>query len=199
MLLQYASLNEYTDSRSVGPSLYRALYNDDLAKKLDFAPSSDSEWYTRSAKMMAAIAYSALYDPSAGGDYALVFGDSAIRALFDDENQLGKLISAQGTADYLKLTAVQDALAQIAVEYAGLLAKNKVTHESDVSANTGYQNGALFVGGTKNLLVGDFSPGLWTKEGAQVDILGKQSLVDAVAQFGGTPLTCSSVRLRHSI
>src|SRR5262249_54676087 len=144
----------------------------------------------RSAKMMAAIAYSALYNPDAGSNYGLVFGDTAIRALFDDANELGKLVSAQaqGTADYLKLPAVQDALAQIAVEYAGLLAQNKVTHDSDTTAKTGYQKGALYVGGTQNLLVGDFSRGLWTLDGAQVDILGKKSLVDAVAQFGGTPL-----------
>src|SRR6185437_7003330 len=101
--------------------------------------------------MMTSIAYSALYNPSVG--QALPFGDTAIRALFDDENQLGRLISSPGIDSYLQDTKVQTGLSEIAVEYAGLLAANKVTHDSDITANTGFQNGVLYFDSDKKELI----------------------------------------------
>src|SRR5882724_5832012 len=62
VLLLYANVNQKTDWASVGKAFYNALFSDAIATKLNFLQTSDG-WYTPSAKMMAAIAYSALYNP----------------------------------------------------------------------------------------------------------------------------------------
>jgi len=90
VLLLYANVSQLTDWASVGTSLYNALFDDNIANAVGFV-KEDIGWYSPSARMMAAIAYSALYNPGAS-DWSLVFGDTAIRALFDDENQLGRLV-----------------------------------------------------------------------------------------------------------
>jgi hypothetical protein len=135
VLLLYADVNHDTGWASVGKSLYDALFDDSIANKLLPFVATSGGWYTPSAKMMAAIAYSALYNPNVIGS-SLVFGDTAIRALFDDEDQIGKLVTTPSVAAYLQDTHVQTALSDIAVEYAGLLAANRVTHDSDTTANT---------------------------------------------------------------
>jgi len=106
--------------------------------------------------------------------------------LFDDEDQLGKLVSGLGIAAYLQDTGVQTALSEIAVEYAGLLAQNKVIDDKDKQTNTGDQNGVLYVD-EAGKLIADFSPSLWSVNGKKVDIVGQKALVDAVEKFGGTP------------
>src|SRR5204862_4382241 len=124
-----------------------------------------------------------------GSKSGLMFGDTAVRSLFDDEGELGAIVSTNGVATYLKDTAVQTALSGIAVEYAGLLAANKETGSSGEFDTTGYEKGAFFYDEEKNELVADFSRSLWTENGAQhgaanhqADIAGKKALTDAVLQ-----------------
>ncbi len=185
VMLQWAKDNSHTDWAFVGKPFLDAMFNDGDAIGQALSLQDIGGANTPGGKLMKMIAYSALYNPGAA-NWNLVFGDTAIRALFDDEDQLGRLLSDPGVASYLKDTNVQQALSDIAVEYAGLLAANKVTHESDTNAKTGSQNGAFYFDQDKQELIGDFSPTLWMESGAQIDVIGKRTLTNAVAQFGGT-------------
>ena len=177
---------------SIGAPLLDSLYDDRLGDALGLSASTGTAG--PADQMMRMIAYSALYNPGAQ-NWGLVFGDTAVRALFDDADMLGVLNDKSGIAAYLKDSGVQKALAEIAVEYAGLLAVNKITHDQDTTGDTGYQKGALHFDGDKNQLVGDFSRALWTKDGAQVNVLGKKDLTTAAAQFGGIDAASTELAL----
>jgi hypothetical protein len=87
VLLLYANVNQDTDWTSIGPQLYAALFNDAIAKTVGFVKTTNA-WDTPSAKMMAAIAYSALdsgYMP---------FGNTGIQSLFNDADTLGGIQTA---------------------------------------------------------------------------------------------------------
>ncbi len=112
-----------TSWRSAMQYIWPAWINDALAKASGFTrveiPNNSFE-----AKdvMAVAIAYTAV-------DHLGPFGTSAIRAMFDDAGQLGRIFSgahnSQFDVSFLTGTingTVKDALAEIAVQYAGDLA-----------------------------------------------------------------------------
>ncbi len=126
-----------------------------------------------SNQMLSAIAYTAIpsgYQP---------FGNTAIKSLFDDASDFGRVLAADNLAQYLKNNgAAQKAVADIFVQYAGLLALNRDTAVANNS-------GAVDLVG--NRLIADFSPTRWqiSASGEQVDIVGKKTLTEAVSAFGG--------------
>ena len=143
-----------------------------------------------SGKMRTMIAYSAI---DVG---AMIYGNSGIRALYDDANELGWLIAANGTAAYLNDPGVLKAISDIIAEYAGLLANNKDIVADATSGNTGHEKGALFYDQDNNRLIGDFSRTPWqvtdgANTGQQADIIGKKTLTDAVSIYGSLDASSS--------
>jgi Ca2+-binding RTX toxin-like protein len=85
-----------------------------------------------SGAMRNAIAYSALEGPNT------IFGNTAIHALFNDGNDLGRLTSDyRGIASTVVGEAVFDSLGRLTVEYAGRLAINKILSSERIAALEG--------------------------------------------------------------
>jgi serralysin len=187
VLLLYAQQNGFEAWRSISPNFIPVMFNQggqQIGTALglgQFAgPGADNDL---AGVMRDLIAYTAI------DEGFRPFGTTGIRALFDDANQIGSLASAQDTAAYLKDDSVQKALADIFIEYAGLLARNKDFNQSEPQQFTGHEKGALYYDQNANRLIGDFARDLWKKiddgnVGAQVDIIGKKTLTDAVSRFG---------------
>jgi serralysin len=185
VLLQYASDNAHTQWTAAAAPLMTALFDDNIASAVGIAGASSdgtvgSGHRSASAKMMAMIGYSAVTD-------ATGLGNTAIQALFHGGDALGAVESWGTTAGYLKALPVETALADIVVEYSALLAENQDYVIGATAGPTGHEHGAMFYDASTNLLEADFSPALWqrTATGAEVDILGKTALIDAILNFGG--------------
>jgi Ca2+-binding RTX toxin-like protein len=185
VLLQYASDTHHTSWTAAAAPLMSALYNDGLASAVGIAGASSdgavgSGHWAASDKMKAMISYSAVTDASG-------FGNTAVQALFHAGDALGAVESSGTTAGYLKALPVETALADIAVEYAALLAQNKDYVIGTSTGVTGHEHGALFYDASTNLLEADFSPALWqlSATGAGIDILGKTALISGILSFVG--------------
>jgi len=180
-MMQWASDNGYQDWKSAAAALMAPLENDAIASAAGIPGASASTGEaSASAKMIDMIAYSSVTDASG-------FGNTAISALFHAGNVLGDVVHAADAASYLKLTAVQTAVADIAVEYAALLAQN---HDAATSATTGvvgHEHGILYDDAAAHLLVADLAPDLWLRSdtGSAADIVGLAALIDAVASADG--------------
>ena len=122
VLLTYADVNNSSDWRSIGASLKASYFNDTVASAIGFLGNGETGWYAASAKMLAAIAYSAV--DTASPTEGKPFGDTGIRALFDDADELGKIVK-----DGLASQALQQALpglTEAIVQFAGEMAFRKV-------------------------------------------------------------------------
>ncbi len=184
----------YADETGVGSDwlaaskyVFPKLFDDQIAQKLGLVTGGATGTDSASGKMRTMIAYSAI---DVG---AMIYGNTGIRAFYNDANELGRLVTAANAgsaAAYLKDPGVLNALGDIVVEYAGLLARNVDILSNPTVDVTGHENGALYYNDSTHQLIADFSPDLWKKidnglAGDQVDIIGKKTLTDAVSQFGG--------------
>ncbi len=149
--------------------LFQALFRDPIAQALHFQKgvTGNSEAWSQ---MQTAIAYSAI------DEGVKPYGDKGIRALFNDAGDVGRALDPTLglVAQYLQDGKVQKAIADIIVEYAGLLAKNQEIESSKSSAITGFEKGVLYYDGVSRL-IGDFSRPLWMVNGVGVDIVGKKN------------------------
>ena len=180
-MLQWASDNGYQDWKSAAAALMAPLENDAVASAVGIPGASASTGEaSASAKMMDMIAYSSVTDASG-------YGNTAIAALFNAGNVLGDVVHAADAASYLKATAVQTAVADIAVEYAALLAQNHDEVTSATSGVVGHEHGVLYDDAAAHLLVADLAPDLWLRSdtGSAADIVGLAALIDAVASADG--------------
>jgi serralysin len=180
-MLQWASDNGYQDWKGAAAALMAPLENDAVASAVGIAGASASTGEaSASAKMMDMIAYSSVTGASG-------YGNTAIAALFNAGNVLGDVVHAADAASYLKTTAVQTAVADIAVEYAALLAQNHDEVTSATSGVVGHEHGILYDDAAAHLLVADLAPDLWLRSdtGSAADIVGLAALIDAVAAADG--------------
>ncbi|MDR6189629.1 hypothetical protein QE372_001897 [Agrobacterium pusense] len=130
VMLKFAQNARHQAWSSIGDSVLTALFNDDVGKAAGFSGEEKTGHYDESDKMMNAIAYSALQD---GG---LVYGNTAIRAMFDDLDELGKAVkntpsSNGGTSTRTLAQEISTALSAIVIQYAGQLAAKKDTQKED--------------------------------------------------------------------
>ncbi|MFH1159084.1 MAG: calcium-binding protein [Pseudomonadota bacterium] len=107
---------------------------------------------TASDKLRNMIAYSAI---DAG---TTVFGDTAIRALYDDANDLGKFIAGDGSP----LAGMAEDISKVFVEYAGMLAIKKVPQSGHASVLEGVLD---YSTGDDSLTV-DFTGSHWNIDGS---------------------------------
>jgi hypothetical protein len=180
-MLQWASDNGYQDWKSAAAALMAPLENDAVASAVGIPGASASAGEaSASAKMMDMIAYSSVTDASG-------YGNTAIEALFNSGNVLGDVAGAASAASYLKVAAVQTAVADIAVEYAGLLAQNHDEVTGTTPGVIGHEHGILYNDAAAHLLVADLAPDFWLRSdtGSAVDIVGVPTLIDAIAAADG--------------
>ena len=150
------------------------LYNDDFAERLVTETDIQGTLVTDekySVVLRTALAYSAI------DEGARIFGDTAIKALYDDATDFGYALS-EGHSKALDLVGSE--IAKSFAEFSGYLALNKI--EQEVSANA--QNGILTYSGTagSHLLTINFDPLHWknTLKDEYPQILSKRELLEAL-------------------
>ena len=181
VMMQWASDNGYQDWKGAAAALMAPLENDAVASAVGIPGASASAGEaSASTKMMDMIAYSSVTDASG-------YGNTAIPALFNAGNVLGDVGNAVGAASYLKAMGVQTAIADIAVEYAALLAQNHDEVTGTTAAVIGHEHGILYDDAAAHLLVADLSPDLWLRSdtGTAAAIVGVPALIDMVAAADG--------------
>ncbi|WP_084646956.1 calcium-binding protein [Mesorhizobium sp. WSM2561] len=102
---------------SIAQYLLPALFDDDVGRAAGFEESGTNGTNSPAGKLIKAIGYSVI------DEGARPFGDVAVRAMFNDADELGKLVAAgignSSLADSIEV------LTQAIVQFAGLTAKNK--------------------------------------------------------------------------
>jgi RTX calcium-binding nonapeptide repeat (4 copies) len=193
--LLWAQENNKTDWQAVGNDLWNAYFSENVASALGLE-TLRGENNTVGGVMRDIISYSAVDVGSAGHP----FGDSAIRALFDDADQLGKLYTGAHNAildsDAPGGSTVKAALTEIAVQYAGDLAKQGAT-DADSKA------GVFELVDGDNVLKAEFDPEKWQatfnkgdNTGGQEKIVGLIDLADAVRE---TVVSESPAKIQQAI
>lgn len=161
VLLLYASTNNLSKWQAAGVELTDALFDESLAATIGFGGEGEGGTSSAAEKLRTTLAYSAIDEGTR------VFGDTGIRAYFDDADELGEAVSQTGGS----LTSFQrDAIAKIVVQFAGHLAKNKML-QADWSEAV---DGVLKLTPDKNLLAVDFADELWAF--GQSEIVGRDVL-----------------------
>jgi RTX calcium-binding nonapeptide repeat (4 copies)/Protein of unknown function (DUF2974) len=170
--LKYAGLAGFSDWFSIGPQFAESYFNNDLARSVGFKEANDGGTTAPAGKMGRAIAYSALEKGGPG----LVFGDSAVRTLFDDLDEIGGVYSRQ-SLDALLLsdlddtsivdlkfdTTVRQAFVDVATQYAAALAAYKIQVAQANAAVDGLdiEKGVFGSGIDHNTIALDYSSILW--------------------------------------
>jgi hypothetical protein len=173
-LLQYAATQANTDWYAVGRQLWDAGFNVAIADAAKVGLTNITGEYTSEYKMLTALAYSVIDEGTR------VFGDVGVRAMFNDANDLGKVVKLSDASK--SIIAAQGALAEMLVQFAGSMAFRKVL----MSTNPGAENGVLSVDANTTTLTVDFSNALWGIGGAVPTVIpGKTTLTDeAFARIG---------------
>jgi hypothetical protein len=187
VLLLWAQDNGQTNWHDIGNPLYKAMFDDRLGTDLKLGSNTGTA--SAAGQMLRMIAYSAI---DTGTE---VFGSTGIKSLFQDATTVDKLVTSQDAAKYLKDSSVQDALASVFVEYAGLLAVNQEDTQDAI--------GIIDFDSANNKLGIDFSGDTWKITGPDTTnppntpakIVGKQDLMDSLVNFSGA----SKAELKQAI
>lgn len=171
--LMWAHDNDKIDWHAAGESLGRALFSSDVAASLNGIEARVGPGGSAVAVLQGAIAYSAISE----GERP--FGDTGIRVMFDDADDLGKALSVANGS--VTLAASADAVAKVLVQYAGKLALGDVE-----GLSAAFADGVLSLSGDGEVLAGDFGSDLWSYGQAHSAIVGRKELTDtALAALDG--------------
>ena len=165
--LQWASYTGNEQWHSFGQSLWDAYLGADVAATISQAGTMVGTGGSASTVVQEAIAYSAILS----GD--LVFGNTAIYAMFNDATDVAKAIDQDNSA--APSATVSDTIGKIIVEYAGYLAINEVTAEEDGDA----RDGVVRLSSSKTTLSVSFSNADWAFSGKQELSSFKLDLINA--------------------
>ncbi len=100
--------------------------------------------YAADQAMRSMIAYSAIDEGTR------VYGDTGIRAFYNDANDFGGAIAAAGTGISTAMIDNAEGISQALVEYAALLAKEKILQASSYATTNAALNGVLTYGNAVN-------------------------------------------------
>ncbi|MEQ1698241.1 MAG: hypothetical protein ABL901_20620, partial [Hyphomicrobiaceae bacterium] len=158
-----------------------ALFRDDLGTAIGLQKDVNGH-YGPASKMLSMISYSAIDEGTR------VFGDTGIRALFNDANELGAALdSTRDVSKTLKDAAA--AISKVFVQFAGQIANGKVLSAQHSSA----LDGILALSADKNTLAIDFNEDLWklgtSNNQATTNIIGRKDLTDVVFRKAGWSTT----------
>lgn len=134
--LKYAQEKSHLAWSSVANDLLTSLFSNEIALAAKFLPEDSGGHYSAADKMLTAIAYSVLDSNSAEDEanFGYVFGNSAIRALFNDADALGSVVASDKKSGLLEDSA--RGISEIIVQFAATLAFDKVNYHN-------YEGGAL--------------------------------------------------------
>ncbi|RFB76660.1 DUF4082 domain-containing protein [Methylovirgula sp. 4M-Z18] len=166
--LMWAQINNKTAWQSVATPLLGALFNDAVAKD---ALGSEAV----ASQLRDEIAYSAVptgYQP---------FGTQAIQSMFNDADTLGDLVSTNKLTGVLNGSGIQDALAEILVQYAGEQAIT-AAKAGGTTDGTAAGDGVLSVDGTT--LTVNLGPAKWVSNPQQTSpaIFGRDDFASLLLQ-----------------
>lgn len=156
----------------VSTDLWNAYSNDDIGEAAGFSPKMLQHENTEGQKLGSAIAYSVIDEGTRP------FGDTAVKALFNDANDLGYAVY-DGSSEALS-DAVQFDITNLIAHYAGLLAKHAVLTDDNAAA----VDGIVMLHEDKESISVDLTEEKWTVGGVESDPFGLESLIDNV--LGGS-------------
>ncbi|MEM5494468.1 calcium-binding protein [Hoeflea sp. AS16] len=178
--LQFANENIhiYTQWHNVGADFFNAYFDNDVAVAAGAESLGGASSLT--GKMGRAIAYSAIDEGTR------VFGDTGIRAMFDDLNEIGTVFGNENRNPFLDAelfplsfdtTSIRSLLVRIAVQYSGALAINKVEQAGAAAAIDGLSplEGVIGLSADSDTLALDLSSVLWR------DMLATGGVYDSAA------------------
>lgn len=127
------------------------------------------------------LAYSAIEHSATS---VTVFGDTGIRAFYDDANELGKAITySELNTQSVLLERYSDEISKVFINFSGLLALHKINHDAWVGNTSGYipTDGVLSFVPNSHLIV-NFDDALWTLAGGGIspDKVGQKALIDSI-------------------
>ncbi len=189
VLTTYADSEQHVSWSSVGDSLFKAYFKDEVG----LAANADllGGYGTLASKMLDAIAYSVLDEGN------LIFGNTGARALFDDADALGALVSSGKASRVLR--GALDGLAEAIVQYAGSKAIWQVNYHDYESSSSPFhpEHGILDLSDSDGKLTSDpasaalltlnVNQDLWSlgrpsDQLGPVDILGVQDLIASMVE-----------------
>jgi Ca2+-binding RTX toxin-like protein len=174
--------------QNIGDPLLNAIYNNKVATAAGFLGNSENATAIAEKKMAMAIAYSALE-----GSDGLVFGNTGIRAMFNDANELGALVGEDRATNLVK--GALPGLAEMLVQNAGMMALNKVDASQIQGIDplngilTLLKNGVAGTAKTADALLLDLSEKRWqigaTSSAANPEIIGIDKVIKAIMSDAG--------------
>ncbi len=174
-MLLFADTEVHVDWTSIGADLTTALFDREVAQNAGFDPKGTNGHYDEEYKQLAAIAYSAIDEGT------LVFGNTGIRAFYEDADELGKLVS-EGKVPTAHADPISG-LSQAIVQFAGQMALNKVdsTDHPSIKPEEGFLS--TYNSNGRDYLKADLTKALWNLGGADpnkdLDIKGIQTILDS--------------------
>ncbi len=176
-MLLFARQENHTDWESFGEALNAAWFDDGVGEQAGFEGEGSKGRYSPAYKQLSALAYSAIDEGT------MVFGNTGIRALFEDANEVGQLMDeGKAPLGYTSALNLERALAKSIVQFAGQMALGKVDYQlhSDVEPEKGF----LRQDASGRLLQADLTKELWTLNDAggenadrEVEVLGIHSML----------------------
>ncbi len=162
-----------TSWHSASPYFWPVLYNSDFAQSIGVGNVDDQSRQEKfDGVLRDIIAYSAIpqeFDGQGNETSVTIFGDTGIRAFYDDANDLGAAIDSNtkksGNGGIVEVYAID--ISKVFVQFAGLLALGKIKMSDEfVDVNTSATDGVVTFDGLS--LTVDFSDDLWTAAGGGI-------------------------------
>lgn len=175
-ILQFSKDEGHTDWRAIEMEMFSSFFDDDIGEKAGFLGEDEGGVSDFAQKMLTAIAYSAIDEGT------LVFGNTGIRAMFDDANKLGEL-KANGQVPTAHADPIPG-LAEAIVQFAGQMALNKLDYVNQgqgLSPEEGFLS--TYDSNGRDFLFADLNKALWNLGGPDpnqdLDIKGIQTILDS--------------------
>ncbi|MDI1289221.1 MAG: hypothetical protein PSX37_04620, partial [bacterium] len=163
VILMHAALEEGVDWRSAGVSeLLDSFFDADVAHALGLYDVGSANKTKAADIMLRQIAYTVLQDANATN---APFGDAGVRAIFNDATDIA-MAGGSGSA--------RKALSQIATQFGGMLAQEKMLLSSEPSS----VDGVMSLTSDPGYLSVNLTDGRWL--GHSDTIAGRDTLVDEV-------------------
>jgi Ca2+-binding RTX toxin-like protein len=181
VILMFLIETDLSDWTLAGKHILPGLFNEEIAEALGIVSEGTTGTADAAEKMMRMIAYSAI------DKGARPFGDTGIRALKSDMNDLGQLYKEANKTDLFD--DLGDALAMIVVQFAGQLAKGKIEAVDE-------RKGVIIRTSEDDAMRIELDPDRWsaTKAGTDGTIVGRTEAIDALKEHLGELLGREAMR-----
>ncbi len=175
IVLLWAETKGNEDWHEISDVFFEAFFNEDIANAAGAQRISD--YNGALYEMQSSIAYTAL--DHANGP----FGNTALKALFNDIDAIGRLYENGVGNTLLDTEDVKEGLVEIAVQYAADLAAQRSTNQES-------STGIITISSGDGLLYVDLDPTKWieTTEQGQFNVVGLEKLVNSIFTDAEVPV-----------